>query len=361
MYLPLQFAENFKLPYESPNQLVRMLSALISEGRSDEVLMFMRSKWFMDPDADCPERHKPFQEFCLHYRRYILSDLGHFPEDLIQAFWEDTKKRRDSVSDIISPYLILDEWSRSKQVYCFDPEMEIALADTDEVAVGPGVMDRLPFKVFYIEFHRDGIFSSGCHGTFVKVAKDENGNYGVIFMRCKHDISYHLGGCTLLSGKDTRINRITDCPAEGEVSFDWPEFSMFAINALLYLCSVNNQVEENPTTRSTYRPYVKPRNKFSEIRKWDVGVRYGDTVRMNRKEIGGAGNTEENTGTEVLENLRISRKSPRAHLRRAHWQRYRVGPGRKEIVMKWIEPVFVGSGEITAVKHRVHESSEETM
>lgn len=166
MYLPLQFAENFKLPYESPNQLVRMLSALISEGRSDEVLMFMRSKWFMDPDADCPERHKPFQEFCLHYRKYILSDLGHFPEDLIQAFWEDTKKRRDSVSDIISPYLILDEWSRSKQVYCFDPEMEIALADTDEVAVGPGVMDRLPYKVFYIEFHRDGT-SFTCGGMGV--------------------------------------------------------------------------------------------------------------------------------------------------------------------------------------------------
>ena len=82
---------------------------------------------------------------------------------------------------------------------------------------------------------------------------------------------------------------------------------------------------------------------------------------MNRKEIGGAGNTEENTGTEVLENLRISRKSPRAHMRRAHWQRYRVGPGRKEIVLKWIEPVFVGSGEITAVKHRVHETSEETV
>ena len=48
-------------------------------------------------------------------------------------------------------------------------------------------------------------------------------------------------------------------------------------------------------------------------------------------------------------------------MRRAHWQRYRVGPGRKEIVLKWIEPVLVGSGEITAVKHRVHETSEETV
>ena len=45
-------------------------------------------------------------------------------------------------------------------------------------------------------------------------------------------------------------------------------------------------------------------------------------------------------------------------MRRAHWHHYRVGKGRTELILKWIEPVFVGSGEVSVVKHRVRKEPE---
>lgn len=45
-------------------------------------------------------------------------------------------------------------------------------------------------------------------------------------------------------------------------------------------------------------------------------------------------------------------------MRRAHWHHYWVGKGRTELILKWIEPVFVGSGEVSAVKHRVEQERE---
>ena len=36
-----------------------------------------------------------------------------------------------------------------------------------------------------------------------------------------------------------------------------------------------------------------------------------------------------------------SHASPRAHWRKGHWHNFRYGPGRKELKLKWIEPIFV--------------------
>lgn len=36
-----------------------------------------------------------------------------------------------------------------------------------------------------------------------------------------------------------------------------------------------------------------------------------------------------------------SHASPRAHWRKGHWHNFRHGPGRKELKLKWIEPIFV--------------------
>ena len=43
----------------------------------------------------------------------------------------------------------------------------------------------------------------------------------------------------------------------------------------------------------------------------------------------------------------------RAHVRRAHWHHYWTGKGRTELVLRWIAPTLVGSGEKPATIHRV--------
>lgn len=77
----------------------------------------------------------------------------------------------------------------------------------------------------------------------------------------------------------------------------------------------------------------------------DVGIRYGAAVRTLLEE--GQKKTVEHKDTvEIAGNPNSRpRKSPVPHFRRAHWQIYWVGKGRKEREVKWIEPVFVGFGD----------------
>ena len=60
-------------------------------------------------------------------------------------------------------------------------------------------------------------------------------------------------------------------------------FSILVIQTLTYLASMEPDIRENPETKNTYRPPAKdasPKNKYSEIQKWDVGVRYGKLANI---------------------------------------------------------------------------------
>lgn len=344
MYQPLQFCINFELPKDSPNQFVAACRDIIEAGWTDSLLHFMNSKsGFMTPTYN--GQYKKFNDMCLKYRKDILSSLGKFSEEEIhKCLWNNLSLRKATMSDICLPYFVMDKWSKCKQVYCYDPEMELTLADTEEIQFDPAVFDRMPFKTIYIEFSPEGIFTSHYHGVFVHIARIVDGCH-IFVIRMKHNLAYHTGDMICHDEFEIGniiINRNTDCIAEGEIVEDWAEFCMFVINALLYLCAVNNEITENPDTAKTYRPSVNVRNKYSEIRKWDVGVRYGNAVRQKKSKVSMKATNVSRTGYSL-----------KPHMRRAHWHHYRVGKGRKDIILKWVEPIFVGSGTLPAVKHKV--------
>lgn len=132
MYLPLQYAQHFMLPEQSPNQLVQMCHRIIDNGDTDTVLCYMYLEEYMDT-FNWPDVCREFQSFCDRYGKYILSDLGGRTQEDISKLLENRELARACVYDIICPYLVLDGWSRCKQVYCFDSEMELALAGTEEI------------------------------------------------------------------------------------------------------------------------------------------------------------------------------------------------------------------------------------
>lgn len=352
MYIPLQFCRNFELPKGSSNQFVKACREIIELGQTDRLLHFINSNpGFMKPSY--AGEHKGFNDICLKYREQILSALGKFSKEEIQNdLWNDIVLRQATMSDICMPYFIMDKWAASKQIYCYDPEMELALADTEEIRFDPAVFDRMPYKTIYIEFSPEGILSSHYHGAFIHVAK-AGSNYDVLMIRVKHNMAYHTGNmlCTDdIQGSKIIVNRDTDCLSKGEIADDWGEFSMFVLNALLYLCAVNNEVSENPYTAKTYKPSASIKNKFSEIRKWNVGVRYGAAVRARKTAV----------PADNKKTVPHPMPSVRPHMRRAHWHHYRVGKGKIDMILKWIEPIFVGSGSIPAVKHNVCSNEIET-
>jgi hypothetical protein len=48
-----------------------------------------------------------------------------------------------------------------------------------------------------------------------------------------------------------------------------------------------------------------------------------------------------------------NQSSKRPHIRKAHWERYHVGKGKKDIVTKWKEPVFV-NGDSNDIISNIH-------
>ena len=60
-------------------------------------------------------------------------------------------------------------------------------------------------------------------------------------------------------------------------------FRLFLLQFLMYLSSKEPDINESPDTINTYRPSSVIRNKYSEIRKWEVGVRYGEKIRQFKR------------------------------------------------------------------------------
>lgn len=357
IYLPLQVCKNFTVPAErSNNQLMKTIQDIIEDRKSDELLLYICSDKFMD--AGYKGEFVEFNRVCLKYWKRIIHDLtGIEPESL-----KSEPERKNLIIDLVIPNFIITEWSKSKQVYCFDAEMENALMNTEKVKISPVVFRRLPYRCFYIEFAEGGYFTGNGglednHGVFVKFSELENGDFHLIFIRFRNDQKYFTGHLLLdhrsypdipVQDREYIIDRELDCPAESVAQKDWKQFAMFVLNAILYLCAVNNEVTENPVTAKTYHPGRIAKNKFSEVRKWDVGVRFGAAVRCQKDRI------QKDAETDCPEsNSHKSHASPRPYMRRAHWHHYWTGKGRTELILKWIEPVFVGSGDLSAVKHRV--------
>lgn len=110
------------------------------------------------------------------------------------------------------------------------------------------------------------------------------------------------------------------------------------ISLLLYICSRNAEIGDG--VRQPIRPTPKKTKKGLRLfppdkpTAWDVGVRMGAALRRGYESANEEGGTH--TG-------------PRAHMRRAHWHTYRVGPGREKRVVKWLPTIQVNVEDVDAL------------
>ena len=113
------------------------------------------------------------------------------------------------------------------------------------------------------------------------------------------------------------------------------EIVLKALQIVLYIISINSDVEENPEQKIIYRQHSGiPKDKFREIKKLDVGVNVGRTIRKNNSEkiiyYGESKNTQHK----------------RSHVRRGHWHHYWTGTAdAKKLVLKWTAPMTINSSD----------------
>lgn len=249
-------------------------------------------------------------------------------------------------------------WKYNKVVYEPDFDFSQALLGTSKLRVYPEMIKHLPFNTFYLDFSKNELFAY--EGFFVQVKVYDTGairistlpterNYSNIPLEeYKHKPSVYADAFWLYPDVFSSENGICyfDYNLHRDMMFTSDSFKtqwfigglsnyrLFLLQFLMYLSSKEPDVVESPDTIKTYKQSSFLKNKYSEIRKWDVGCRYGEVIRcFNKKKI---------QFGEIKEGSNQNSKRP--HMRKAHWERYHIGKGRKEIITKWKEPVFVNGG-----------------
>lgn len=261
-------------------------------------------------------------------------------------------------------------WKYNKTVYEPDYDFSQALVQTPKLRVYPHMIKHLPFNTFYLDFSKNQLFQYS--GFFVNVKVFDSGTIRIVSLPTESNFSYiplenYERDPTVYADafwiKSEMINTENGMPyfdydlieddmwTKDSFKTQWfiggvSTYRLFLMQFLMYLSSKEPDIIESQDTINTYKPSITIKNKYSEIRKWNVGYRYGEKIRIFKKQ-------EYAYRAGISDNSNYRAKRP--HIRKAHWARYHVGVGRKDIITKWIEPVFVNGStdDITATIHIV--------
>lgn len=293
--------------------------------------------------------------------------------------FSDVAQRKTEWRDLFGECYVLREWNKSKMVYKLDSDFFHEVKETTNLKFSCDMMSHLPFTTMYFDLSdvkEIGDFA----GAWVHIHKVGDKRYMLaiyMVMRTDHAIfSYYCGfNFDTEDNLEVDVKNIVNNVAEeyfirdyqirdGEgkiIRHDLNKAEDYRSQIIIAICQILEflhadieDIDENSITKNTYKPSTTIKNKFSEVRMWDVGVRYGKAIRFAKEEMNKA--IEDDAKECVLINKKTGkpRKPVRPHIRSAHWQRYHVGEGRQQIKINWIPPVYVcGTREIAVTIHKV--------
>lgn len=250
---------------------------------------------------------------------------------------------------------VLAPWRESKEIFVLDPDVEKILSEQNDAKIDSEILLKLPYDSFYIKTNFLDA-EEGVDGFFVSLDYDKKGNE-IRFTYVCDDLSYFeipliLEYETIQQALDALYK---DLDNDEWVDDEWNQKLCDLLNCslqfVLYILSVNAEIEENEVQKKVYKPsngsakVVK--DKYSEIRKWDVGYRIGAIIRDNKARIEQEREYKTHPGSHA---------SKRPHMRRGHWHSFWTGPkkGNRKLVLHWIPPTFIGTkGNIPVVYHDV--------
>lgn len=282
-----------------------------------------------------------------------------------QMFGGGVNHRRE-YADLFCCYALMFEWQKNKQVLTCDDDFVRALIQTENLKIPVDICDRLPFTTMCLDLQSNRVFKDydylyinlQCKGKWLyltllrvvdnevffilndsfnetNIVKDSDGSEFYQFKKKNVKIEEKgLQVCKTAEFKNYDGRQIDNSDKQEVITFLW--------QLMLYLTASNKDMKENPTTKLTYKKPISKeaiKNKFSEVQQWDLGYVWGNTFRVNRRE------TVARTNIGERRELQNPRRSPRPHLRNAHWSHYWCGKGRTEYELRWIEPTYVNSTE----------------
>lgn len=244
--------------------------------------------------------------------------------------------------------LVTDYWRKNKTIYDFSPSFLTELEKTEDAPVYTSILKKLPFtdyimtipsstqkyNAMFIHIEFDGTDTLFLVCPFEAIKNPEHSSY------CQCSIWCEDGKNVIETFKETY----------GEKTANYERFLKLAISASYYLASKNAEINKIQIPKDK-RPVIitnrtrKP--KKVNINSFAVGYKTGKRFET---QVAYRNSKTNSTKAEYA----ISGKNKRPHVRRAHWHHYWTGEGRKNLEVRWIEPVFVlGTEASSAVSHRV--------
>ena len=360
------------MDYQTPLKVVNMAKELLLTVPDNDQLI----NWTLTRDdvADTAE---------------ILDNIGH---KAMAAFLRHTMNMYPgNKSDVISEIKhlkILKDWMYNKQLFAVDGDFFDTLIDTEEITLTKGIFDYLPFKTFYVDLTQSKTAKSDldCNGMFINIHKEDirncepdsrpyevyleyreklkisqeiNDLWIVHCIRENAEMEYHDifafpdDDVTISSSVFNREKKIYTYEYSdnkkpirkklNESRLNEQTYYRFVCQFLLYLASYKPDISENADTKRVYRkpnPAFPPKNKFSEIKAYDTGVKIGTAVREWRKK----------RGNNVSYSSTPTGRRNRPHSVRGHWRKQWYGPrGKQEQRLIWIHEFYTGVKEESSV------------
>ena len=251
----------------------------------------------------------------------------------------------------------LAPWRLSKEVFVMDAGMqELLFEQADDLKLDTEALLHLPYPCFYIQFAPETeFFGMPYHGVFVHLEYDtkrKERELRLLYLRQDGKttgVPIHIDAGTVEDSIAATLEEAYENVPDGHPQLRYSLFTVTedidktaqlykqTLQLVLYLCAQNAEIAPNSEQAFHTRRTATIKDRYAEIRKWDVGVRIGNAVRAYRARNISSGETG---GTH---------SSPRPHMRRGHWHSFWTGskstPTERKLILKWVAPTFVCATE----------------
>lgn len=263
--------------------------------------------------------------------------------------------------------MVLTDWLYNKQVFEISDDLGRELIDTtfsdskidnnDTAVIDKTLFENLPFNSYCIDLSNNKQIGDGSIDIiFVGVFMLGND----VYLHLRGEASptntvghsyrqlYKLNELVDDTGRLISITIKTRNKEHPDADLTGTDESLrLGLASILYLSSEKPDVKESMETSNTHRvttKFSRPKHRYSELQKWDIGFRYADSIKKC-SEISSNETMGEGTGSPK-----------RPHVRKAHWHHYWVGTGSmRRLILKWVAPMFIHAefdSELPVVCHR---------
>lgn len=254
-------------------------------------------------------------------------------------------------------------WRLHKEIYHFNTDFrELLYEQSADIKVPIELFFRLPYPAVWVDMEDK---NNSEQGALVWLEYDINrGEYELRIDLLTKDDMYPLilhltPGLTIsesisLAHQEARTqaqkiyNTSVEIPPDIlllQKDFD-TALAAKVIQLIMYICVDNAEIKENVEQKKITRRTDKPKDVYREIRKWDVGYRYGAAIRKYKYASANQSSGEHHEG---------SKKRP--HTRCGHIHHFWAGSEKdnsKKLIAKWVAPMFINAEDLDDIIPTIH-------